>query len=61
MALDGKFDQLKGNVQEKVGEATDNQDLKKKGAENQISGKVKEMTDHAKDAVNDKVDEFKNK
>ncbi|ULG72233.1 CsbD family protein [Macrococcus brunensis] len=61
MALDGKFDQLKGNVQEKVGEVTDNQNLKEKGEENQISGKVKEATDHARDAVNDKVDEFKNK
>ncbi|TDL95237.1 CsbD family protein [Macrococcus brunensis] len=61
MALDGKFDQLKGNVQEKFGEATDNQDLKDKGAENKISGKVKEVTENAKDAVNNKVDEFKNK
>ncbi|ULG74492.1 CsbD family protein [Macrococcus brunensis] len=61
MALDGKFDQLKGNVQEKVGEVTDNQNLKEKGEENQISGKVKEATDYARDAVNDKVDEFKNK
>ncbi|TDM13425.1 CsbD family protein [Macrococcus bovicus] len=61
MALDGKFDQLKGNVQEKIGELTDNQDLKEKGVENQVSGKVKETTDHVRDAVNDKVDEFKNK
>lgn len=59
MALDGKFDQLKGNVQEKVGEVTNNEDLKAKGEENQIAGKVKETTDKVSDAVNDKIDEFR--
>lgn len=59
MALDGKFDQLKGNVQEKVGEVTNNEDLKAKGEENQVAGKVKEATDKASDAVNDKIDEFR--
>lgn len=59
MALDGKFDQLKGNVQEKVGEVTNNDDLKAKGEENQVAGKVKEATDKASDAVNDKIDEFR--
>jgi len=59
MSLDGKFDQLKGNVQKKVGEATNNEDLKVKGEENELAGKVKETSDKVSNTVNDKIDELR--
>lgn len=59
MSLDGKFDQLKGNVQKKVGEATNNEDLKVKGEENKLAGKVKETSDKVSNTVNDKIDELR--
>lgn len=59
MSLDGKFDQLKGNVQQKVGDITNNEDLKAKGEENELAGKFKETSDKVSDAVNEKIDDLR--
>ena len=55
----GKFEQVKGKAKESVGNAIGNKDLEKKGREDKASGKVKEVTENAKDKANEFVDKFK--
>ncbi|UOB20800.1 CsbD family protein [Macrococcus armenti] len=59
MSNEGKFEQLKGNVQETVGNATGNKKLEQEGKESKISGKVKEVSENVQDKVNETVDKFK--
>lgn len=59
MTNEGKFEQLKGNVQETVGNATGNRELEQEGKESKISGKVKEVSENVQDKVNEALDKFK--
>ncbi len=56
---DGKIDRAKGKVKEAAGDLTDNDDLKAEGKADQASGKLKEKVEHAKDWVEDKIDDLK--
>ncbi|WP_414051922.1 CsbD family protein [Macrococcus animalis] len=56
--LEGKFEQLKGNVQETVGNATGNEQLENEGKENKAVGKVKETVENVSEKVNDTIDKF---
>ena len=56
---DGKLDQTKGTIEEAAGDLTDNKDLKKKGRADQMSGRLKEKVENAKDWVEDKIDDIK--
>ncbi|NWK85149.1 CsbD family protein [Staphylococcus sp. GSSP0090] len=59
MADESKFEQVKGNVKETVGNVTDNKDLEQEGQEDKASGKAKEITENAKDKANDLIDKLK--
>jgi uncharacterized protein YjbJ (UPF0337 family) len=53
---DGKFDETKGRAKEAAGDLTDDDDLKREGKVDKVSGwlkdKVGRAADKAKDAVN---------
>lgn len=54
-----KLEQVKGNIKETVGDATNNDNLEQKGKKDKASGKVKEVIDNVKDKASDVVDKFK--
>lgn len=55
---EGKFEQGKGAVKEKVGEMTDNPDLEAEGTVDKASGHVQEKTGTVKRKVEEGVDEL---
>ena len=72
MALDDKIqskgDELKGTAKEKIGEATDRQDLKNEGSSDKAKGKLGQVVEGLKDDVkeatsnlNDKISEVADK
>jgi uncharacterized protein YjbJ (UPF0337 family) len=50
---EGKFDEVKGRAKEAIGDATDDDDLKREGKADKASGKVKQKVDDAVDKVKD--------
>ena len=54
-----KLDQVKGNIKETVGDATNNDNLEQEGKKDKASGKAKEVIDNVKDKASDVVDKFK--
>ncbi|REH77208.1 CsbD family protein [Staphylococcus felis] len=54
-----KFEQAKGNIKETIGDATNNENLKKEGKGDKTSGKTKEIVDDVKDKANDFIDKVK--
>jgi uncharacterized protein YjbJ (UPF0337 family) len=54
-----KTDQAKGRVKEAVGSLTDDKDLKREGRSDRLAGEAKEKLGHAKDKVEDAIDEVK--
>ena len=54
-----KFEQAKGNIKETVGNATNNEDLKKEGKKDKASGKAKEVVDDVKNKASEDIDKFK--
>jgi uncharacterized protein YjbJ (UPF0337 family) len=48
----GKFDQVKGQIKQSIGEATGNESLANSGAADQVKGHVKEAWGNTKDAAN---------
>jgi uncharacterized protein YjbJ (UPF0337 family) len=48
-----KMDDLKGRAKEAAGDLTDNDDLKREGKIDQVSGKAKDMVDDVKGTVKD--------
>ncbi len=49
--VSGKFDQLKGQVKQSIGEATNDDSLANSGAADQVKGHAKEAWGNTKDAV----------
>ncbi|MCG1526270.1 CsbD family protein [Staphylococcus epidermidis] len=54
-----RFEQAKGNIKETVGNATNNEDLKKEGKKDKASGKAKEVVDDVKNKASEVIDKFK--
>ncbi|MFO3688933.1 CsbD family protein [Staphylococcus felis] len=54
-----KFEQAKGNIKETIGDATNNENLKKEGKGDKASGKTKEIVDDVKNKANDFIDKVK--
>ena len=54
-----KLEQVKGNIKETVGDATNNDNLEQEGKKDKASGKAKEVIDNVKDKASDVVDKFK--
>ena len=48
--IDGKADEVKGQVKEGVGRATDNRDLEAEGHADQAKGNIKQAAEKVKDA-----------
>ena len=48
--LEGKADEIKGNVKEKVGDATDNEQWQAEGKAEQMKGDLKQAGEKVKDA-----------
>lgn len=55
---DNQFEQVKGNVKETVGNATDHKELEQKCKDDKKSGKVKEAIDNVADKAKDQIDKF---
>jgi uncharacterized protein YjbJ (UPF0337 family) len=51
--VDEKLDQAKGEVKEKVGQVTGDDDMEAEGKTDQAKGDVKEAWEKTKDAVDD--------
>jgi uncharacterized protein YjbJ (UPF0337 family) len=51
--VEGKGEELKGEMKENVGDATDNRDMEAGGRADQMSGKVKQAVEDAKDSLRD--------
>ena len=54
-----KTDQAKGRVKEAIGDLTDDDDLKREGKTDRISGEIKEKAGDAKDKVEEVIDKTK--
>ena len=57
----GTADNLKGKAKEAVGDVTDDRDLQREGKTDQAAGTVKDKASDAKEWVEDKVDDVKDK
>lgn len=56
--LEGKWDQLKGNVRENFGELTDDDVEQVKGKRENLIGKLKERYGDTKEQAEKKIDDF---
>ncbi len=59
--MSGQADKIKGKVEEKAGELTDDEKLKRDGQVDRATGEVKEKLGEAKGKVEDVVDRAKDK
>ena len=59
--LDGKVDRLKGKIKEQVGEATNDEDLRGEGLEDQAAGRVQEGFGKARRKVGDALHDVAHK
>ena len=57
----GTADEMKGNAKEAVADLTDDDELKREGKADQAAGSTKKKLGDAKDWVEDKVDDAKDK
>ena len=57
----GEADDIKGRAKEAAGALTDDDELKREGSADRAAGKVKDKVEKAKDWVNDKVDDVKDR
>jgi uncharacterized protein YjbJ (UPF0337 family) len=51
--LEGKGEELKGEMKEEVGQATDNPSMEAEGRTDKMSGKVEQAVEDAKDSLSD--------
>jgi uncharacterized protein YjbJ (UPF0337 family) len=54
--MQNEWDNAKGKVKEKVGDATDNESLQAEGVADQAAAKAKQAGEHVKDAGRDVMD-----
>ena len=53
-----KAEEFKGDIKEKLGDATDNESLQAEGAREEAEAKAKQAGEHIKDAAKDAKDVF---
>ena len=58
-AVAGTADEMKGKAKEAVADLTDDDELEREGKADQAAGRIKEKLGHAKDWVEDRVDDAK--
>lgn len=59
--MSGKFEEVKGRAKEAAGDLTGDDDLKREGKTDKASGKIKQKVEGAKDWVEDKIDDARDK
>lgn len=59
--MSGTSDDMKGRAKEALGDLTDDKDLKREGQNDRAAGAVKDKAEKAKDWVEDKVDDARDK
>jgi uncharacterized protein YjbJ (UPF0337 family) len=59
--MEGKADDMKGRAKEAIGDLTDDDELKREGKADRASGAIKDKVEDAKDWVDDKVDDVKDR
>ena len=59
--VEGKFDQAKGAVKEKVGHAIDDEEMENEGAADRVEGNIKEGFGTAKRKVGDAISDIGDK
>lgn len=59
--IEGKWEQVKGTVKEKIGEATDDRDLEAEGEAQDTAGKAQETWGEVKRGVSDTVHDVADK
>ena len=59
--MSGTADDVKGRAKEAAGALTDNDDLKREGKADQLVGSIKDKAEDAKNWVEEKVDEAKDR
>ena len=59
--MGGTADDMKGRAKEAVGDLTDDDDLKREGRTDRAAGAVKDKAEKAKDWVEDKVDDVRDR
>ncbi|WP_026859939.1 MULTISPECIES: CsbD family protein [Jeotgalicoccus] len=58
---DSKFEQLKGNAKETIGNAVGNEKMEKEGMQEKAAGKAKEYVEKGTDKANESIDNFSDK
>ena len=59
--MGGTADDMKGRAKEALGDLTDDDDLKREGKTDRAAGSVKDKAEAAKDWVEDKVDDVRDR
>lgn len=59
MEKESKFEQVKGNVKETVGNVTENEKMEQEGKKDKIVGEVKETVEKVEEKAKDLIDKFK--
>ena len=59
--MGGKMDDLKGRAKEATGALTDDDELRREGKADRAAGAVKDKAEKAKDWVEDKVDDARDR
>mgnify|MGYP000854753240 CR=1 FL=1 len=58
---DSKFEQLKGNAKETIGNAVGNEKMEKEGMQEKAAGKAKEYVEKGTDKANESIDNVSDK
>lgn len=58
---EGKFEQLKGNAKETIGNAVGNEKMEKEGMQDKAAGKAKEYVEKGSDKANESIDNLTDK
>lgn len=58
---ESKFEQLKGNAKETIGNAVGNDKMEKEGMQEKAAGKAKEYVEKGSDKANESIDGFSDK
>ncbi len=59
--MDGNIDEAKGRIKQSAGDLIGDDDLRREGKADEAAGKVKQKVEDAKDWVEDKIDDVRNR
>ncbi len=59
--MDGTMDEAKGRIKQSAGDLTGDDDLRREGQADEAAGKVKQKVEDAKDWVEDKIDDARDR